>query len=75
MSILDPGFRALSPRLSPRPAGWLSIALQWAGPVLLVLLLAQAIGRTTLLGWAVGLVYISYDTFLLGFTATQLWPL
>ncbi|MFW1447832.1 hypothetical protein ACEWAJ_24465, partial [Vibrio parahaemolyticus] len=27
------------------------------------------------LGWAVGLVYISYDTFLLGFTATQLWPL
>lgn len=75
MTILDPGFRALSPRLSPRPVPWTGLALAWAGPLLLALLLWQSLTRDTLLGWSVGLVYIGYDTLLLAFTASQLWPL
>ncbi|WP_353227156.1 glycosyltransferase [Novosphingobium sp.] len=74
MSILDPGFRALSPRLSPRLAPWMGLVLAWAGPTLLVLLLWQSVTRNTLLGWSVGLAYIGYDTLLLCFTAVQLWP-
>jgi cellulose synthase/poly-beta-1,6-N-acetylglucosamine synthase-like glycosyltransferase len=75
MSILDTGFRALSPRLSPRPVPWMGLVLGWAGPVLLVVLLWQSLIRSSLFGWSVGLAYIGYDTFLLGFTAVQLWPL
>jgi cellulose synthase/poly-beta-1,6-N-acetylglucosamine synthase-like glycosyltransferase len=75
MTILEPGFRALSPRLSPRPVPWTGILLGWAGPTLLVLLLWQSLIRSSLLGWSVGLAYIGYDTFLLAFTAIQLWPL
>ncbi len=75
MSILDPGFRALSPRLAPRPVPLAGLLLGWAGPALLVILLWQSLHRTSLLGWSVGLAYIGYDTFLLGFTAVQLWPL
>jgi cellulose synthase/poly-beta-1,6-N-acetylglucosamine synthase-like glycosyltransferase len=75
MSILDPGFQVLSPRLSPRPVPWVGVALGWAGPVLLVILFWQSVIRTSLFGWSVGLAYIGYDTFLLGFTAVQLWPL
>jgi cellulose synthase/poly-beta-1,6-N-acetylglucosamine synthase-like glycosyltransferase len=75
MSILDPGFRELSPRLSPRPVPWMGIVLAWTGPALFVLLLWQSLIRQSLLGWSVGLVYIGYDTALLAFTAIQLWPL
>ena len=75
MSILDPGFQALSPRLSPRPVPWLGALLGLAGPALLVILLWQSVMRSSLLGWSVGLAYIGYDTFLLLFTAVQLWPL
>lgn len=75
MTILDSRFRALSPRLSPRPVPWMGLALAWAGPLLLAVLLWQAFARNTLLGWSVGLVYIGYDTMLLAFTASQLWPL
>jgi len=75
MSILDPGFQALSPRLSPRPVPLIGTLLGWAGPVLLVVLLWQSLIRQSLFGWSVGLAYIGYDTFLLAFTALQLWPL
>lgn len=75
MTILNSRFRALSPRLSPRPVPWMGLALAWAGPLLLAVLLWQAFARNTLLGWSVGLVYIGYDTMLLAFTASQLWPL
>jgi cellulose synthase/poly-beta-1,6-N-acetylglucosamine synthase-like glycosyltransferase len=75
MSILDPGFQALSPRLSPRAVPLIGTLLGWAGPTLLVILLWQSMARQSLLGWSVGLAYIGYDTFLLGFTAIQLWPL
>ncbi len=74
MSILDPGFRELSPRLAPRDVPWMGLALAWAGPVLLVILLWQSLTRGNLLGWSVGLAYIAYDTALLVFTASQLWP-
>ena len=75
MSILDPGFNALSPRLSPRAVPWIGTALGWAGPALFVVLFWQSLIRSSLFGWSVGLAYIGYDTFLLAFTAIQLWPL
>ena len=75
MSILDPGFQALSPRLSPRLVPLIGTLLGWAGPALLVVLLWQSLIRQSLFGWSVGLAYIGYDTFLLAFTAWQLWPL
>ncbi|WP_420383107.1 glycosyltransferase family 2 protein [Novosphingobium sp.] len=75
MSILDPGFHALSPRLSPRRVPWIGTALGWAGPVLFVVLFWQSLIRSSLFGWSVGIAYIGYDTFLLAFTAIQLWPL
>jgi cellulose synthase/poly-beta-1,6-N-acetylglucosamine synthase-like glycosyltransferase len=75
MSILDPGFQALSPRLSPRAVPLAGLLLGWAGPALLVILLWQSLMRSSLLGWSVGIAYIAYDTFLLLFTAVQLWPL
>lgn len=74
MSSLDAGFRELSPRLAPRPVPWMGLALAWAGPVLLVILLWQSLTRGSLLGWSVGIAYIAYDTALLIFTASQLWP-
>ena len=75
MSILDPGFRALSPRLSPRAVPWIGTALGWTGPALFVVLFWQSLIRSSLFGWSVGIAYIGYDTFLLAFTAIQLWPL
>ncbi len=75
MSILDPGFQSLSPRLAPRPVPWIGTALGWAGPVLFVVLMWQSFSHQTLLTWSVGLTYLGYDTFLLAFTAIQLWPL
>ncbi|HZU63913.1 MAG TPA: glycosyltransferase [Novosphingobium sp.] len=75
MSILSPGFSALSPRLAPRAVPLAGTLAGWLAPALFLVLVAQSFVRTGLFGWAVGIAYILYDTFLLGFTARQLWPL
>ncbi len=43
--------------------------------VLWVLLLAGAFAFTGVFAWSVGLVYVAYDTVLLGFTFVQTWML
>lgn len=69
LATLDQTLQIESPRLTPRKAP-LTSSLIGGGAVLLFLLLtAQAFFREGLGSWAVGLVYIAYDTTLLGFTA------
>ena len=70
--MLAHSFERQSPRLSPRPVPLVSKVIGAAPPLLFVALLAQAWFRTGLAGWAVGLVYIAYDTALLVFTAFQI---
>lgn len=68
-------FAAESPRMTPRAVPLLSRAVIVAGPLVFLLLTGQAFVRIGLLAWAVGIAYILYDTFLLGFTAWQTLPL
>ena len=64
-------FGALSPRLNPRRGAWTG-PLIWAGAVaLFVALFAQAFVMRGVAAWAVGIVYILYDTALVGFVAWQ----
>ncbi len=65
-------FEAHSPRLNPRPVPWISHAISAGALLLLVALVAQAFLRQGLAGWAVGIVYILYDTALLAFTALHI---
>lgn len=68
---LEQALRTNSPRITPRPARWSAWAI-WGGAILLFLFLfAQAFVQTGVLAWAVGLVYVGYDTLLLLFVATQ----
>ncbi len=66
---------AASPRhmaVRTPPASWL---IHGAVLLLFVLLLARAGNAHGPLAWGAGLVYVAYDTFLLGFTAVQTIPL
>ena len=64
-------FDALSPRLNPPQHAWRGIAIWGAAIVLFVALFAQVFVRTGIGSWAVGIVYILYDTALLLFVAAQ----
>ena len=64
-------FDALSPRLNPPRHAWRGIAIWGAAIMLFVALFAQVFFRTGVLSWAVGIVYIIYDTALLLFVAAQ----
>lgn len=71
MPTLEQNFAALSPRLSP-PRRFLVGPLIWTLAVaLFVALFAQAFVQTGIAAWAVGLVYILYDTALVGFVARK----
>jgi cellulose synthase/poly-beta-1,6-N-acetylglucosamine synthase-like glycosyltransferase len=70
-SSLDQTLGLISPRLNPphRPAAGVLI---WSAALLLFLaLFAQGFVRTGVAAWAVGLIYILYDTALLAFVARQ----
>lgn len=75
MDSLEATLARISPRLNPppsRPAG----AAIWAAAVLLfIALFAQGFVRTGIAAWAVGVVYILYDTALLLFVARRTAPL
>lgn len=66
---------AQSPRRTPPPTPWPSIAIHGSVLILWGLLLAAPFGFGGVWGWAAGLVYIAYDTFLLAFTFVQTLPL
>jgi len=64
-------FGALSPRLNPPRHAWRGVLIWGAAVTLFVLLLAQGFVRMGVGAWAVGIVYILYDTALLLFVARQ----
>jgi cellulose synthase/poly-beta-1,6-N-acetylglucosamine synthase-like glycosyltransferase len=61
-----------SPRLNPRRVGIASRLIGASSLLLFVALIVQAFLRDGIAGWSVGVAYILYDTFLLGFTAWQI---
>ena len=69
LANLDQTLRIQSPRLTPRKAPIASSLIGGGVILLFIALVAQAFFRGGLGSWAVGLAYIAYDTFLLGFTA------
>ena len=75
MTTLDAALRATSPRYTPPPTPWTSIAIHTAVAALFVLLVARAFVLTGLLSWSAGIAYVLYDTALLIFTFVQTWPL
>jgi cellulose synthase/poly-beta-1,6-N-acetylglucosamine synthase-like glycosyltransferase len=72
---LDQNFTLASPRLTSPPR-YLAGPLIWTlAVVLFVALFAQGFIRTGVGAWAVGLVYILYDTALVAFVARKTWRL
>ena len=69
LANLDQTLQIESPRLTPRKAPLVSGLISGGVFLLFIALTAQVFFREGLGGWAVGLVYIAYDTALLGFTA------
>jgi cellulose synthase/poly-beta-1,6-N-acetylglucosamine synthase-like glycosyltransferase len=75
MNMMSRAFEVQSPRLTPRPVPIASRLIGAIGPVLFVALIVQAFLRQGIGAWAVGIVYILYDTALLGLTAWKIRPL
>jgi cellulose synthase/poly-beta-1,6-N-acetylglucosamine synthase-like glycosyltransferase len=67
--------REISPRWTRPVTPWPSAAIHGAVLALWAGLFAYAFFGAGVGGWAVGLIYIFYDTLLLAFTAWQTWPL
>jgi cellulose synthase/poly-beta-1,6-N-acetylglucosamine synthase-like glycosyltransferase len=79
MSLLPPSLdqtlRAISPRFTPPPRALTGPLIWLCAVVLFVALFAQGFVRMGVAAWAVGLVYIVYDTALLIFVGRQTWRL
>jgi cellulose synthase/poly-beta-1,6-N-acetylglucosamine synthase-like glycosyltransferase len=75
MTLLAQTLSVQSPRLSPRRVPLASHLISAGALLLFVALVVQAFLRNGLAAWSVGVVYILYDTALLGFTAWKIWPL
>lgn len=70
--MLSHSFEQQSPRLTPRPIPLASRIIGASAPILFVALFAQAFVAYGVAMWAVGIVYILYDTALLIFTAREI---
>ena len=70
-SSLTDALAAASPRLSPQPTPWISTLIQGGAMGLWALLCLRAFLPHGAFAWAVGIVYVGYDTALLGFVAWQ----
>ncbi|QHI98802.1 glycosyltransferase [Xylophilus rhododendri] len=57
------------------PTPWRSLAIHGAVLLVWVALFAMAFSHGGVLAWSVGVAYVSYDTLLLVFVATQTWML
>ncbi len=73
--LLDQAFRAASPRATPSPTPTASLVIHGAVLVLWVVLLTRAFGGGGVFAWSTGIVYVGYDTLLLGFVFWQTLPL
>ena len=72
---VDPVLSANSPRYTPEPTPWPSVAIHGGVALLWVLLFAGAFVFAGVFAWSVGLVYVLYDTVLLVFTFVETWGL
>ena len=70
-NTLAQAFRAASPRRTPPPTPFTSIAIHGAVLLLWAVLLARAFGGGGVFAWSTGVVYVGYDTLLLGFVFWQ----
>ena len=68
---LDTARGAASPRFAPPRTPWRSVVIHGGVLALWLVLFARAFGGGGLLAWAVGLVYVGYDTALQLFTTWQ----
>ncbi len=67
--------RAISPRYTPPPRHVAGQAIWALAVILFVALFAQGFVRQGIAAWAVGLVYVLYDTALLAFVFRKTWNL
>jgi cellulose synthase/poly-beta-1,6-N-acetylglucosamine synthase-like glycosyltransferase len=74
-SSLDSLLRAISPRFTPPPRYVLGPMIWLLAVALFVALFAQGFVQTGVAAWAIGLVYISYDTALLIFVFARTWQI
>ncbi len=73
MLPLDQNFALASPRFTTPPRFLVGPLIWTLAVVLFVALFAQGFVRTGVGAWAVGLVYILYDTMLVAFVARKTW--
>jgi cellulose synthase/poly-beta-1,6-N-acetylglucosamine synthase-like glycosyltransferase len=69
MRSLTTAFAASSPRVTPRATPWASLLIHGAVVGVWLALLLRGLVLTGAGAWSVGIAYIGYDTFLLGFVA------
>jgi cellulose synthase/poly-beta-1,6-N-acetylglucosamine synthase-like glycosyltransferase len=72
---LDQTLRAISPRFAPPPRHVAGPVIWALAVILFVALFAQGFIREGVAAWAVGLVYVLYDTALLAFVFRKTWNL
>ncbi len=72
---LDLALSANSPRRTPPPTPFASIAIHGAVLLLWIVLFAAPFALPGVWAWSAGLVYVAYDTVLLAFTFWQTLPL
>jgi cellulose synthase/poly-beta-1,6-N-acetylglucosamine synthase-like glycosyltransferase len=75
MSSLDQALAIASPRLNPRPTPLLSLAIYAAVFMLWIVLFLRGLFLDDIFAWSAGILYVSYDTFLLAFVTWQTLPL
>jgi cellulose synthase/poly-beta-1,6-N-acetylglucosamine synthase-like glycosyltransferase len=71
LTRLDQAFRSIAPRVSPLPTPAASLIIHGAVLVVWILLFTRAFGGGGVFAWAIGLVYVGYDTLLQGFVFVQ----
>ena len=72
---LENALALASPRILPRPATMLGVAIHCSVVVLWLVLFARAFFLHGVVAWATGIAYVIYDTLLLAFVTLKTLPL